>query len=139
MTIRLPRPISHSDASPARNDVSAHSMDRTTVEILSVCDMAELSPGEMRLFQSPEHGPIAIYNVGGEVFATDDFCTHGQASLSQEGLLDGHIVECSWHLGAFDIRTGEPVAPPCQVALKTYPVIIDHGRICIVLGAEMPA
>lgn len=108
-------------------------MDRTTGEIVTVCEIGELPEGEMRRFQPADHCPIAVYNVGGEFFATDDFCTHGQASLSQEGLLDGHVIECGWHLGSFDIRTGEPVAPPCQFALSTYPVVIDRDRICIAL------
>ena len=63
---------------------------------------------------------------------TDDACTHGPGSLS-EGELDGHVIECDFHSGAFDIRDGSVVAPPCVVALKTYTVVPDDERVVIAL------
>ncbi len=53
---------------------------------------------------------LAVYQVEGEFFVTDDHCTHGPGSLS-EGLLDGHIIECDFHGGKFDIRDGAVAAP----------------------------
>lgn len=114
-------------------------MDQSTGKIVTVCGVDDLQAGEMRIFHPPDHGPLAIYNVGGEFFATDDFCTHDQASLSKEGLLDGYVVECGWHLGAFDVRDGRPVAPPCQTALRTYPVIIEDGRVHVRLDCAAQA
>ena len=73
---------------------------------------------------------LAVYLVAGEFFVTDDDCTHGPGSLS-EGYLDGHIIECDFHNGAFDIRTGEVVAPPCMIPLKTYKTITENGRVII--------
>ena len=73
---------------------------------------------------------LAVYNVDGEFFVTDDLCTHGPGSLS-EGYMDGHVVECDFHNGAFDVRTGEVVAPPCIIPLKTYNVLVENGRVTI--------
>ena len=73
---------------------------------------------------------LAVYLVDGEFFVTDDDCTHGPGSLS-EGYLDGHIIECDFHNGAFDIRTGEVVAPPCMIPLKTYKAFTENGRVII--------
>jgi len=73
---------------------------------------------------------LAVYNVDGEFFVTDDLCTHGPGSLS-EGYMDGHVVECDFHNGAFDVRTGEVVAPPCMIPLKTYKVLVENGRVTI--------
>ena len=73
---------------------------------------------------------LAVYLVDGEFFVTDDLCTHGPGSLS-EGYLDGHIIECDFHNGAFDIRTGEVVAPPCMIPLKTYKTVTENGRVII--------
>jgi anthranilate 1,2-dioxygenase ferredoxin subunit len=73
---------------------------------------------------------LAVYNVDGEFFVTDDLCTHGPGSLS-EGYMDGHVVECDFHNGAFDVRTGEVVAPPCMIPLKTYKVVLEGGRVTI--------
>ena len=53
---------------------------------------------------------IAVHNLGGQFFTTDDTCTHGDASLSEGEIEEGEIY-CSFHDGAFDIRTGKRRAP----------------------------
>jgi nitrite reductase/ring-hydroxylating ferredoxin subunit len=77
---------------------------------------------------------LAVYNVDGAFYVTDDACTHGPGSLS-EGYLDGHVIECDFHNGAFDVRTGEVVAPPCMVPVKTYPVVIEGEDVMIEVTA----
>ena len=57
---------------------------------------------------------VAVFNLGGKIFVIDDGCTHGPGSLS-EGEVDDDIVECNFHNGAFNIITGEVVAPPCMI------------------------
>ena len=74
---------------------------------------------------------VAVYNVDGELFVTADRCTHGEASLSEEGSLCGHIVECPWHFGTFDVRTGAAASLPCSVPLKSYPVQIDGEEVYV--------
>jgi len=71
---------------------------------------------------------IAIYLVEGEVFATANRCTHGDAQLC-EGFLEGHEIECPFHQGRFDVRTGAALCAPATVALATYPARIESGRI----------
>ena len=73
-----------------------------------------------------EKGPLtlAVFNVDGEFFVTDDLCTHGPGSLS-EGCIEGDTVECDFHNGAFNIRTGAVVTPPCMVPVKTYRTVVD--------------
>ena len=44
---------------------------------------------------------IALYEVDGEVFATDNICTHGHARLS-DGFLEGREIECP--LQFLDVR-----------------------------------
>ena len=67
---------------------------------------------------------VAVFNLEGEFYVIDDLCTHGPGSLS-EGYIDGDVVECNFHNGQFNIKTGEVVSPPCMVPVKTYP---DQGR-----------
>jgi biphenyl 2,3-dioxygenase ferredoxin component len=73
---------------------------------------------------------LAVFNLGGRYFVTDDTCTHGPGSLS-EGEIDGEVVECNFHNGAFHIPTGRVEAPPCMVPLRTYPVSVVDGQVCI--------
>jgi nitrite reductase/ring-hydroxylating ferredoxin subunit len=67
---------------------------------------------------------LAVFNLEGEYFVTDDTCTHGPGSLS-EGCIEGDVVECDFHNGAFNIRTGAVAAPPCMIPLKTYRTVVD--------------
>jgi naphthalene 1,2-dioxygenase system ferredoxin subunit len=76
---------------------------------------------------------IALYSAGGEIFATDNICTHGQARLC-EGFLDGHEIECPLHQGKFDVRTGQATCAPVTEAIKSYPVRIEGGRVFLALN-----
>jgi biphenyl 2,3-dioxygenase ferredoxin subunit len=73
---------------------------------------------------------LAVFNVDGEFYVTDDTCTHGPGSLS-EGYITDDVVECDFHNGAFNIKTGEVVAPPCIIPLKTYPAVVEDGSVFI--------
>ncbi len=75
---------------------------------------------------------IAMYNAGGEIFATDNICTHGHARLC-EGFLEGHEIECPLHQGKYDVRTGQPTGAPVTEAIRSYPVRIEGGRVWLAL------
>ena len=96
---------------------------------IDLCAADEIGAGEAMKVEAAGL-TLAVYNVEGEYFVTDDLCTHGPGSLS-EGYLDGYIVECDFHNGAFDIRTGEVAAPPCMIPLKTYKAVVENGRVLI--------
>jgi nitrite reductase/ring-hydroxylating ferredoxin subunit len=96
---------------------------------LELCSAAEVAPGTA-LKVEIEDLALAVFNVGGEFFVTDDACTHGPGSLS-EGYIEDDIVECNFHNGQFNIRTGEVVLPPCMVAVKTYPALVVGGKVTI--------
>ena len=71
---------------------------------------------------------IALYDVGGEVFATDNLCTHAFACLT-DGTLAGDVIECPLHGGRFSVRTGAGLGPPIPADLKTYPARVAAGEI----------
>ena len=98
-------------------------------KVIELCAKDEIDDGEILKVEKASLA-LAVYNVDGEFFVTDDHCTHGPGSLS-EGYLDGHVIECDFHNGAFDVRTGEIVAPPCMVPLKTYTVVPDGTKVVI--------
>lgn len=47
-----------------------------------VCNVSDIPVGEALKVEGSE-GAIAIFNVDGELFATQDRCTHGDWSLSE--------------------------------------------------------
>jgi p-cumate 2,3-dioxygenase ferredoxin subunit len=95
----------------------------------ALCRTGDLGPGEILPGTLPDGSKVAIYNVDNTYYVTSDLCTHGESSLSEEGMLDGYVVECGWHMGQFDVRTGEPKTRPCTIPLQTYPVVIIDGQV----------
>ncbi len=73
---------------------------------------------------------VAVFNLEGQFYVIDDACTHGPGSLS-EGYIDGDVIECNFHNGQFDIKTGEVVSPPCMIPVKTYPTKVEGGTVVI--------
>src|SRR5690242_20133269 len=92
---------------------------------------SELTEGEVLGVEVAGH-PIALYDVEGNLFATDNICTHAYARLS-DGWLDGELIECPLHAARFDVRTGKVLDPPATEDLKTYPVRLVDDEIQIKL------
>jgi naphthalene 1,2-dioxygenase ferredoxin component len=92
-----------------------------------VASRSELAPGEV-LGVEVAGRSIALYDVDGNIFATDNICTHAYARLS-DGWLDGDLIECPLHAARFDVRTGKVLDPPATVDLKTYPVRVVDDEI----------
>ncbi len=98
-----------------------------------VCLAAEIVLGSIRRAEIAGRA-IAIYNIDGRYYATDDACTHGESSLSEMGELNGEVVECGRHFGGFHVPTGNAVLAPCSVALRTYPVVERDGALFVEVG-----
>ncbi len=73
---------------------------------------------------------ILLANVGGEIFAINDICTHEECSLST-GYLDGSTVYCPCHGSQFDVTTGAVTSPPASFAEPIYPVKIEGEDVFI--------
>jgi naphthalene 1,2-dioxygenase system ferredoxin subunit len=88
---------------------------------------SDLAEGEVIGVEVAGHS-IALYAADGNLFATDNICTHAYACLS-DGWLDGEVIECPLHAARFDIRSGKVLDPPATEDLKTYPVRIVDDEI----------
>ena len=81
---------------------------------------------------------ILVANVDGVFYATDDTCTHEDASLSC-GFLDGLLVKCPLHGSRFDVRTGMPMEDPAEEPLRCYAVKVVDGAVLVALPrGEVP-
>jgi nitrite reductase/ring-hydroxylating ferredoxin subunit len=72
---------------------------------------------------------IALFNLGGELYAIDDTCPHAGASLSEEGIIEGEEVECSWHGSRFNIKSGDVTEPPASDGVTKYNVRLTGDDI----------
>ncbi len=73
---------------------------------------------------------IALYEVEGEVFATDNLCTHGAARMS-DGFLEGREIECPLHQARFDVCTGQAMCAPLTQDIRVYPVRIENKCVLV--------
>jgi nitrite reductase/ring-hydroxylating ferredoxin subunit len=96
---------------------------------IDLCNAADVEPGAALKVEAGDL-TLAVFNVDGEYYVTDDLCTHGPGSLS-EGYIEDDVVECNFHNGQFNIKTGEVVSPPCMIPVKTYKTVIENGRVLI--------
>ena len=90
----------------------------------------DLAVGSCKTIELPEGRELALYNVNGEFFATENFCPHKGAPLSSGTLCD-HTIECDWHGWQFDVRTGECLT--VTEKLKTYEVVVEGGAIKVLI------
>jgi nitrite reductase/ring-hydroxylating ferredoxin subunit len=74
---------------------------------------------------------IAVFNLGGSLYAIDAACTHAGGPLDEGTVGAGRSVVCPWHGSAFDLTTGAVVEGPAQRPVRPYPVRTEHGRLVI--------
>jgi 3-phenylpropionate/trans-cinnamate dioxygenase ferredoxin subunit len=98
-------------------------------EMIDVCRVDELGPGEMRLIEW-EDLEIGVFNCGGSLYAIEDRCSHDDGPLA-EGEFDPEscTVECPRHGSRFDLRTGKPRTLPAYEPVDTFAVIIQDETI----------
>ena len=108
-------------------------------ELVKVCPTAEVADNSVKSFEVGNN-VIAVYNLGGTFYATDNECTHAapfrhrrgfRAARLAEGILEDDIIECTLHFGAFNVKTGAAVQAPCFTPLRTYKVVVQDGQVMV--------
>ncbi len=99
--------------------------------LVKIADANQLPPGKATAAEI-DGTRIAVFNVGGMFYALEDTCPHAGGPLS-EGLVDGGKVVCPWHDAAFDLKTGDVLAPPAFEGVKSYRVVVEGNEVKIEL------
>ena len=73
---------------------------------------------------------IAVYDTPSGIYASLALCNHGGADLC-DGYFDGHVIECPLHQGAFDVRSGAPVAAPATRPMRVFETRVEAGMVQI--------
>ena len=103
------------------------------VRLFAVDDVAGRL-GVVHRLEDEQAGPIAIYHIGGVLYAAGDVCPHAGARLSQ-GPLDRSTITCPLHGSQFDVRTGERLRGPADDPIPVCTVEVSEGTAYLVLGA----
>jgi nitrite reductase/ring-hydroxylating ferredoxin subunit len=98
-------------------------------EWTQVAVISDIREGRTKLCRVGELS-VCLYNVAGTIYATDDLCTHGHASLA-DGYLEGDEIVCPLHDGRFCVRTGKATGAPCTIDIKSYSVVMKDGAVLL--------
>ncbi|MEY4389166.1 MAG: hypothetical protein RLZZ432_885 [Chloroflexota bacterium] len=90
--------------------------------------LAELAEGTARLAW-PGGAPVLVVHRAGRLYAVGGVCTHEYCELDRGFVAPPAAaratVTCPLHLSRFDLESGEPLDPPAEEPLVTYPVSVD--------------
>ena len=100
-------------------------------EYITVARVGDVRKGKVKTYRVGSQD-IALCNVEGTYFATQDLCTHDGGPLG-EGELWDYNIECPRHGGRFDVRTGQVTALPPVFPIKTFPVRVEGDDIQVAI------
>lgn len=104
---------------------------------IKVAAVGDVAPGEAIVLDSDVTGvdaPIALFHTEDDAwYATDDTCTHEDASLA-EGWLEDDEIECPLHAARFCLKSGKALCLPATVAVRTHRVDVRDGAVFLTPG-----
>jgi nitrite reductase/ring-hydroxylating ferredoxin subunit len=89
-------------------------------EFIRACSRAELPAGRSRMIYFDEERQIALFNVGGALFAVTNICPHQHSPVIVDGFIEDCTVTCPLHGWAYDLSTGRALGGGAR--LKTFEV-----------------
>lgn len=95
-------------------------------EFVTIAHIDDLKPGECRVVEVNDK-TIALYNVNGTLYATDNTCLHREGPLG-EGELEGEIITCPWHGWQYNVTTGENTSDP-NLKIESFEVKIEEDNV----------
>jgi len=104
-------------------------------KFLRICSVHKIPAGTGKMIKVGDKF-IAIFNLNGNFYATDDTCPHEGGSLSS-GSVEGENVSCPCHGATFHIKSGRTLEPPAGEKMGPP---VDRGIACYpvrIVGAEV--
>src|SRR5215467_15484344 len=106
-------------------------MVKPTQQWVRVAAIADIPPGDAKAVKLDESRSLALFNVDGRIFATDNQCPHMGYPLTR-GAVRAGILTCDWHGRSFDLEGGGCFNKECD-DLQTFPVDIRQNEIWVQL------
>lgn len=101
--------------------------NESDLQYVPILPLSDLRSGERILFDVDDR-PVAIFNVGGTIYAIEDACSHDDGPLG-DGEVSGTEVVCPRHGARFDLKTGKALTLPAVKPILVYPTRIVDGMI----------
>jgi len=101
-------------------------------EFIKVASLADIPLGGTKAFKLDEKRSVALFNVDGRIYATNNQCPHMGYPLTRGTVRHG-VVTCDWHGRSFDLEGGGCFMTGCD-DLETFPVELRNGEVWIGLA-----
>ena len=101
-----------------------------------VAALRDIPPDEAKAVKLAQGRTVALFNVDGRIYATDNQCPHMGYPLTRGAVRNG-ILTCDWHGRSFDLDGGGCFNYECD-DLQTFPVDVREDEIWIRLGDAHP-
>ena len=99
--------------------------------LITLCKESEIVEGQGKLAKANGQ-EIAVFKVGGEMFAIENACPHAGGPLSEGTVFDNCRVVCPWHGLETDLKTGVSTNY-AGMSVKTFPVKLENGEVKVEL------
>ena len=100
-------------------------------KLVTIGKAEAVPPGRGATVQLKDGSELALFNVGGEFYAVENFCPHKGYPLADSRLY-GNIVECDLHGYRFDVRSGECFTDK-HCTIEHYNVVVEDGWIKVLV------
>jgi nitrite reductase/ring-hydroxylating ferredoxin subunit len=104
-------------------------MAKSVSDFVRVASTGEIPEGKMRKVIVGNQ-QVLVVNVKGRYYAIGNVCTHVGGPLDQ-GILEGHEVQCPWHHSHFDVTSGQVKRGPATRPEPVYDVKVESGDILV--------
>jgi len=108
---------------------------------IDLLGLDEVPEGTLKMAWVDGADQVVVVHANGVIRAFQGICTHEYFELDKGFLTGGGspgpdgqptgTLTCALHLSRFDLGTGEPLDPPAELPLASYPVVVENGRILI--------
>jgi len=98
-----------------------------TEKLIKIAEVAQLPMGERKLC-TVEDRRIAIFNLGGTLYAIDNHCTHRDGPVGA-GELNDVVITCPWHGWRFNVTSGRCLEDGAN--LRCYPVHVEGSDVLV--------
>lgn len=96
---------------------------------VKAANVADVTPGRVKVVELGDQ-EVALCNVGGEIYAIANVCTHDNGPLG-EGYLMGDEIECPRHGARFDVKTGDVRTLPAVIPIPRFRVKLEGTEIMV--------
>lgn len=96
-------------------------------EFVTVARVDEVPPGELKAVRVGNQ-EICLANVDGAIYAIGNLCPHAGGPLA-DGYLEDDELECPWHAGKIDVKSGQPIQFPIADPVPSYEVRVEGDEI----------